>query len=544
VLNASADRRMFVPGQRPAGERCAAGAPSQPSTAYGARLASGLRGVWGRDGQGQRICRLRRIAADVQLIEHWSATTRRLSLNGLSTCKSPLCPLCAPKWARTRSEEITSAIDHWGARRVVFATLTMQHHKPMVLALQHRLLTRAFGHLWSGRKGQAALEEWGGKPESIRAHDRTWSREYGWHPHLHVLFFRQSEAQTAAELEASLYKRWTESLGTALRSMKRFCRKTLANAAQWELLQRANFGGWCVGFRCTCESCTRVRARRMFGRLIRKNEPLLDSIRRVSGLLRSFSETSIKPSRERGVKLETVRAEDRAPTYLSKLGLELSFTEAKNVHERIDQRGRLIRHYPHWGVAHIATRHGHELRVTARRAWEELFTATKGTQTITFSDRDALGLGPDPYAEDQEPPEASPEEFSRLLGQIAGNRWDTMKRQQGHGLLVTIGDAFDLGTLGAMPFVDPPIGFHGLPESRGPPLEPYRQPDGIHWAIITAHAEKRGAQRSSALLALNPLEKLEWVPLVPRDSSGLRWDAGALLAQKIKCAQLGLPFEF
>lgn len=556
-----------------------------------ARLASGLRGLWGADGKAVAWCRLKRISAEVQLVGVTSPNgDSRLDKRGLATCKSPLCPLCFSKWARTRSEEITTAIDHWGARRVLFLTLTARHHLGMPLALQHRILTRAYGHLWSGRKGQAHAEKWGGKPESIRAHDRTGGIVFsegcepewnGWHPHLHVLVFRRSEAQTVGELTEALIERWPDALGSALRSMKRLCRQTLARAGEWELIAkcfpelpqkkrerkmtvnqwelaaRAGLGGWCTSRRCTCEKCTRVRAKRMFGgRLVRKNQPLLEAIRRISLLLRAIDEQSLMPSEERGVKMETVRAEDRAPTYLAKLGLELSFSESKHVHERVNRAGRTVRHYPHWGIAHLATRHGTPLRAIARKAWAELFSATRGTQTITFSDRVALGLGPDPYAEEGEPDEAVPGDFVQLLGQIAGNRWDEMRREQGHGLLVTLEESFRLGVLPKLPFVDPPLGHHGLPEPRGPPKPPYRQAQGIHWAIEMNRAEQRGraqahfqveSRRGRTTLLTVDSEKLqvfrwEWTPVKSRERK-VFWDVTALFEKHRQATQLGLRFE-
>lgn len=481
-------------------------------------------------GQAQDICRLRRIAPDVQLVEHTGPGTRRLSYIGLSTCKSSLCPLCAPKWQRTRSEEITRAIDHWGAKRVCFSTLTMRHHPGMSLALQHRLLTQAFGSLWSGRRGEALKLAWGGKPESVRAHDRTWSFEYGWHPHLHVLFFRRSEAQTIAELRNLLDADWPEALGAALRRMQRFCKRTLGRALELSLPETHPDAIRCIRGgreRCKCLACTTDRARRLFGsKLLPKREPLLDGVRRMSQLLKAFSEESIRPDAAHGVQLETIRAEDRAPTYLAKLGLELSFNAAKDVNERIDPRtGKAIFHYPFWGVAHVATEHGNPLRVAARRAWSQLYHATRGTQTITFSDREALGLGEDPYADGAEPPEASAEEFSRMLGSIAGGQWDTMKRAQGHGLLVTLATAHDAGLIERLPYVKPPPGFHGMPTScRGPPVRPWRPGEGLQWAIFEHHAEQRGAAAARRSLDLHPTEvdSWTWAPVVPRESSAPR----------------------
>ncbi len=459
--------------------------------------------------------------------------------------------MCAPKWQRTRSTEITQAIDRWkgGARRVCFATFTMRHHPGMSLALQHRLLTQAFGSLWSGRRGEALKDLWGGKPESVRAHDRTWSFEYGWHPHLHVLFFRQSEAQTIAELRATLDVDWPEALGAALRRMQRFCKRTLGRANELMLPPEHPDAIRCIRggvTRCKCLSCTTERARRLFGsKLLPKNEPILDGVRRMSTLLRAFSEQSICPDAVHGVQLESIRAEDRAPTYLAKLGLELSFNAAKDVHERIDPRtGKVIFHYPFWGVAHVATQHGNPLRVAARRAWSQLYHATRATQTITFSSRERLQLDMDPYGEGAEPPEASSEEFSRMLGEIAGGQWDTLKRAQGHGLLVTLAVAHEQRVIENLPYVTAAPGFHGMPTScRGPPVRQWRPGDGLQWAIFEHRAEERGRGAARVSLDLHPAEvdSWTWAPVMPRETSAPR-TVPEIVAWFERASQLRLRF--
>ena len=528
MLNGWADRKVSVPAAS-AAESAPVGARPQPSAATGARLANALRDVWGPEGRAQRICRLRRIAAEVQLIEHSLLDKRRLSYSGLATCKSSLCPLCAPKWQRTRAEEITKAIDHWGAQRVLFVTFTMRHHPGMALALQHRLLTAAFGHLWAGRRGQTLAAELGGKPESVRAHDRTWSLEQGWHPHLHSLLFLQSDGLTIEQLRALLASRWVGALGEGLRRMKRCTKRILARASQLSVLcfdQRIGIG--CTGRegcsclpcarrelktkRCPCQACATMRARRVFGaRLVPKAQPLVESMRRLSQLLDAFTEDNLRPN-ERGCDVEKVRQTDRAPTYLAKLGLELSWTESKDVNE---VRG--VRHFPYWAVAHLATRHRDPLRVPARRAWAELFRATRATQTITFSNRDALGLGPDPYADESEPPEQAEGELTRLLGTIEGKTWDVLSKEQRHGLLVTLAVAHEMAVIEALPYIKPPPGLSGIPSNRGPPPKPPRPTDHERLERLAAH-ERRGEAVARDLFAQipvpEPVRVAEWEPIV------------------------------
>ena len=496
-----------------------AAGPVQSSAALGARLASGLKGLM---GAAQTLCRLKRCAPDVQLHEHTSRDgSRRLSYSGVATCKSSLCPLCAPKWQATRVSEIAHAVEHWhGAaardwqrgrevygprrdrtpgRRVMFATFTHRHHAGMPLVLQHRLLARAYGHLWSGRAGQALVKKLGGKPESVRAHDRTWSLEHGWHPHLHALMFFQHDL--TPDIEQELWHRWAGggeygprrrgwrgqdppgALVSALRAMKRFCAKTLARAAELEADPGLCWRAYVTAYAgrelrsCPCLSCTSERARRMFGRLVPRMKvrdewsanQLLDAVQRVSDLLARISEDELMPVRERGVRCEPVRGTDKAPRYLAKLGLELAWNSSKDVN-----RVNGIDHYPYWGVGHLATEHGNPLRKPARRAWAELFKATRGTQAIVFSDRDALQLGPDPYAEAKEPAEAREGELSRAIGLITGARWDELRKAQSHGLHVTIAVAYEAGTLPDLPWVQPPpTEWAGVPSTRGPPPAPY-----------------------------------------------------------------------
>jgi hypothetical protein len=385
-------------------------------------------------------------------------------------------------------------------------TFTMRHHPGMALALQHRLLTQAFGHLWAGRAGQALVRELGGKPETIRAHDKTWSLEKGWHPHIHALMFLHSKKHTEGELRDLLAERWAEALGQGLRRMKRFCKRTLARASQLaELCFDKRIGIGCIASaevtqcpcvncarerlktrRCPCLACATVRARRIFGaRLVPKAQPLVESLRRLSTLLEAFTETNLRPN-DRGVAVSKVRAEDRAADYLSKLGLELSWHESKGVNE---VRG--VKHYPYWAVAHLATRHGDPLRVHARRAWAELFRATRATQTITFSNRAALGLGPDPYADENEPPEQLEGELTRLIGTIEGKSWDTLSRAQHHGLLVTLAVAHEKNVIEELPYVKPPPGWHGIPSTRAPPYRPARFTPHEKLERLAAH-ERRG----------------------------------------------------
>jgi len=454
-------------------------------------------------GRNQDTCRLRRVTPTVQLVEYAGKDGSRLSVQGVHTCKSPLCPFCTRKWQRERSGEIKQAIDNWEAkdRKVLFGTFTFRHHHGMKLALMHRLGRDAFGHLFSGRDGQDFAAMLGGKPETVRAHDRTWSLEHGWHPHIHALIFLRQVSYTEAELEQFFYDRWCASLETSLMRFKRFADRVLAG----EPCKHPSECPCCfygplplsVPRERDCPSLVE-RARRVFGaKLLPRREPLRDSMQRISGLLDAFTVAGIMPERwkvnsegERvglGVQVEWARSADRASTYLSKLGLELTNNDKLG---RVGSDG--IARYGLWEVARLATRHHHPLRTPARRAWSELFRASFGTQTITFSSREELGLDPDRYAEGEEPEEQDPSETSRLLGSIIDRDWDTLVKVQRQGLHVTLEAAWSAGVLGELPYVVAPTWFQGLPSTHDPPARAQPPPEWWERNRAELAAEQRG----------------------------------------------------
>jgi len=450
-------------------------------------LANALRRLMGRS---QHTCRLRRVAPTVQLKRYERLVEGRkrskVVIDGVATCKSRLCPLCVGQWERTRAAEITQAIENHGAWRSVFATFTNSHHRGQPLALLHRIQRHAYGNMWSGRRGQAAARRIGGRPESVRAHDLTWSLEHGWHPHLHCILFLPYGCHNLEKLHRILDQRWRESLVSTLRSLKHSLIKVMMRVP-------CEFG--CAECRARGE-CPVLRERvvKLFGtKLIRaknsrgEDTKLLDEARRVLRLLAVFDEKSVQPSVAHGVKVEQVHDEKGIGTYLAKLGamgFELASASTKRLGaEGADEWGlghfgsdKRIRHYGLWEVARVCSIHGHPLRVQARRDWRELYNATFGTQTITFSDREELGLGPDEYPDEGELPRVDEPtlpagEFTSLVGTIAGKVWDGMARQQGHGLLVTIAEAERLGLLEELPQLDPPQTFMAATPATGPPPE-------------------------------------------------------------------------
>lgn len=424
------------------------------------QLAAGLMGLMGR---AQQTCRLFNVTDTIQVVEHVNdAGDGRAALHGVNTCKSPLCALCAPKWQRTRTDEISQAISAWedaGAGRVFFVTSTMRHNRKMRLSLMHRLLTHSWGHIWSGRAGQDAAAELGGKPEGIRAHDRTWSNAHGWHPHVHCLLFVPREGISDSELREVIDGRWRECLESALNSFKNQALRILEGKGCGR--DDCKVCGLPPADRGECPHL-RERATRMFGvRLVprwkgtrdggRQPASLHDSMRQILHDLRHFTSESIKPSKAHGVVVERMRDIDRLPRYLSKMGLELANSTSKMGKEGTDG----IMHFGLWEVARLACDDTHPLQEPARNAWRDLYFATFGTQSITFSNRERLGLKPDPYAEDSEPAEAAADEDSCCIGEIDGAVYRQLTRERGHAVIGEIVTAYQRGALGSLAYVRP-----------------------------------------------------------------------------------------
>lgn len=486
-------------------------------------------------GIAQDTCRLRPVSPTLHFVEYRTPESRRGALHGVHTCKSPLCPYCAPKWQRTRSDEITRAIDSHapGPDGVYFVTLTMRHNRRMALSLQHRLLTAAFGSLWSGNQGNKAAAKLGGKPECIRAHDRTWSNQHGWHPHIHALLFASDSAFSEADLAALLDVRWPRVLGSALLRFRRQLQRIITRSERVDengvgcgyggcgrvdcpvcyvrfqgprrhvphagpvregetlpVWREPALGGWALRAGEQQGECWhfRERATRLFGvrmfprhkreiggvfadgspRYVERVVPIHDSALRVLRMLETFTPENIRPTRLRGARVERMRDRERLPKYLAKLGLELASSLEKV--GKIDERG--IRHFSHWEVARIACEHGHPLRDSARRAWKQLFWATRGTQTITFSDREALGLPDDPLAE-SDPDEQQPDETRQLLAVIEAPAFIARVAVHGHAVLGEINAAYESGDWGSLAYVEPVQALRLVkhPETavRGPP---------------------------------------------------------------------------
>lgn len=146
-------------------------------------------------------------------VEVWKSNTHgRAHYGNLMTCGYVWsCPVCAPKVAARRAEEVERAISNHQAQggRVAFLTLTVPHWASDDLAQLLPDFSGALSAFWSRRAVKDALRALGFKG-SIRALEVTHGRN-GWHPHTHYLMFLDSKADIGL-VRPILYKEWAKTI--------------------------------------------------------------------------------------------------------------------------------------------------------------------------------------------------------------------------------------------------------------------------------------------------------------------------------------------
>ena len=134
---------------------------------------------------------------------------------GLQTCGSVWhCPICAPKVAAVRRDEMNKAIAAWvnAGNDVYFVTYTMQHTAESYGSGQLELQLDHLGAALSSVKGSRAFQKLMATIQckgTIRALEPTYGEMNGWHCHTHELVF--GKAGALAELRA-LRQIWARKL--------------------------------------------------------------------------------------------------------------------------------------------------------------------------------------------------------------------------------------------------------------------------------------------------------------------------------------------
>ena len=146
-------------------------------------------------------------------IEIRGGLTHRPYYVGLMVCGSVwVCPVCALKIQAYRALEIRACIDAWLARggSVWMVTQTIPHTKFDVLEDMLSRFRKAFylfksGRNWDNIKSTYKLFGY------IKALEVTWGSAFGWHPHLHTIFFVDAKKDTfdVSGFKTDLFKRWS-----------------------------------------------------------------------------------------------------------------------------------------------------------------------------------------------------------------------------------------------------------------------------------------------------------------------------------------------
>lgn len=133
-------------------------------------------------------------------------------LGGLAVCGSHLCPVCGPRVANQRTDEIRAVLDHVGLSPdiwPVMVTLTVAHKNGDKLAGLSQGIKSALRRWKQHRRYKAARPQIVG---TVAAFEATHGRN-GWHPHHHViLLVRGPSLRSAMRVIASLRDAWTVSL--------------------------------------------------------------------------------------------------------------------------------------------------------------------------------------------------------------------------------------------------------------------------------------------------------------------------------------------
>ncbi len=147
----------------------------------------------------------------------YAPASRSSHYSGLQVCASVwMCPVCAAKISERRRVELSEALKLWyageGVRRVLLVTLTLQHTLSDSAQDVLDSLTTARERMVSGRYARPFAERFG-IVGTIRGLETTHGVEFGWHPHLHILYFFNREVPIIA-FEQHIAERWSAAVAS------------------------------------------------------------------------------------------------------------------------------------------------------------------------------------------------------------------------------------------------------------------------------------------------------------------------------------------
>ena len=167
-------------------------------------------------GQRHRTCKCGRIPLpSSEIAAMWSKQHRKAFYAGLMVCGNRwTCPLCMRKISERNRTEVLDGVDRAKgvAKRGVMGTFTLRHNLRDKLEELLVLLNgkgSAFDKFNKGKAGRLLKRL--GSIGFIKAPEITYSPKNGFHPHLHVLWFIDIDAPSAAELEPIFARLWIEA---------------------------------------------------------------------------------------------------------------------------------------------------------------------------------------------------------------------------------------------------------------------------------------------------------------------------------------------
>ena len=122
-----------------------------------------------------------------------------------------LCSVCSVKIQASRALEVRAAIDAHIAQggSVWMITQTVPHTRFDNLQNMLDRFSKAFHSFKSSRKWRESRERYG-ISGYIKALEVTWGAEYGWHPHLHTIFFLDKGKKdfSLSAFRSELFEQW------------------------------------------------------------------------------------------------------------------------------------------------------------------------------------------------------------------------------------------------------------------------------------------------------------------------------------------------
>lgn len=131
--------------------------------------------------------------------------------NGIANCGGYWrCPVCAVKISEHKKEFLSKLIIEHQKKglKVGFLTLTVRHKKTEPLKKSLDKLLKNYRQFQMSRFFQKSKAE-NGFIGQVKTLEITWSEDNGWHPHLHLLYFYNSDSYVNAQsFQMDVISRW------------------------------------------------------------------------------------------------------------------------------------------------------------------------------------------------------------------------------------------------------------------------------------------------------------------------------------------------